>query len=75
MVDYVQAKEGYRHLVSRSVSLVERVPGFAAGRTVCLKLLSIASESLPFGTMHPFGVGRRRRPEAPFAVSPANSCP
>lgn len=72
MIDDVHAEERDRHLIGRTISLVQGVPGLAARSTSCLKLLNVSFEGFALRARDPFGVLGRRRPEAPISIRPAN---
>jgi hypothetical protein len=58
VVDDMQTEERNCHLEGWSVSLVEGIPGLAAGSAVGLELLNIAFEGLPLWTGDPFQIAR-----------------
>lgn len=53
VIDDMHTEERDGHLIGRSISLVEGVPGFAASGAVCLKLLDAPLERLAFRASNP----------------------
>lgn len=58
VINDVQAKERNCHLISRPISFVERVPGFAAGSAIGLELSGTPFKGLPLRTRNELRVGR-----------------
>lgn len=58
VIDHIHPEERNRHLIGRSMSLVERALDCTASSTVGLELLRIAFESLSFRSGDPFRVRR-----------------
>lgn len=59
VINDVQAKERYCHLISRPVSFVERVPGLAAGSAIGFEFLGIPFKWLPLRPGNELRVCRR----------------
>lgn len=72
MVNDVESEEGHGQLVSRTVSLIKRIPCMTAGCAVGLKLLDVSSERLSLGSSDPALVLGAWRPEAAVTIRPGD---
>jgi hypothetical protein len=73
VINDVEAKERNRHLISRPVSFVERVPCRAASSAISLELSNTSFEWLSLRSGDEMRVSRRRRPETPLTIRPAGA--